>query len=205
MKIPQGISFGSKVAVIPGYLSPFTHSGHMNDFDKKLRYRWINRGDVIGQFEIKGSYDNNIFSRTFNSKTHTADIKSPVSGLVLHSTLKHTFTNDFENWNSDKGQKLANFAMLLPDDEPKPESGNFMYYRMCRLVRDMCHYYLRNSRYWSMGAYTLENLEKYIKTQLNTNPLIFEALPYWGDYLDEVRIKHPELRPYIKHLSKNLN
>ncbi len=204
MEIPEGISFGSKVAVIPGYLSPFTHSGHMNDLRKKLIYRWINRGDVIGLFEIKGSYDNNIFSRTFNSKTHTANIKSPVSGLVLHSTLKHTFTNDFERWNSGKGQTLANFAILLPDDEPKTESGNFMYHQMCRLVKDMSHYYLRKSRYWSMGAYTLEDLDEYIKLQLNTNPLIFDALPHWGDYLDEVRIKYPELRPYIKHLSTNM-
>ena len=201
MDIPQGITFGSKVVVIPGPASGFTHSGDIKSLMKMQGFRWVKRGEQIGEFRIKGSYGDTFFSRLIDSKVHSAPIRCPVSGLLLHTTLNHTPSPYLENWNSIKEPQLAHFALLLPDDEPKPESGEYMYREMCNLIRNMKHYYFKDSRYWSMSALSPENLEKLIELQLSTHPVIFDALPNWGGYLDEARTNKPELRPYIKHLA----
>lgn len=203
MDIPQGITFGTKVVVIPGYLSGFTHSGNIRTYEEKRNYRWVKRGEPIGEFVIEGSYDDSFLARLFNTKLHSSSIKSPVSGLVLHPTLSHELHSYLEekNWNSMKNPPIANYALLLPDDEPKPESGNYIYSDMCRLIQNMKHYYFKKSRYWSMGEFSEDGLEGLIKNQLNADPLIFDALPKWSGYLDEARTVYPELRPYLKHLS----
>lgn len=200
MGIPKGIKFGSKVAVIPGYASGFTHSGYVKDLLHKQNYIWINRGQPIAEFKIEGSPTNHFLSRLFNSKVHSVPIPSPASGLLLHTTLKNELASYLKKWNSMKAPPLADFSLLLPDDEPKPETGIYMYERMCNLVREMSHYYYKNSRRWSMKAFSPEILENLIDLQLGANPIIFDALPIWEDYLNEARIKKPEIRPYIKHI-----
>lgn len=201
MDIPHGITFGSKVAVVPGYASGFTHSGNVLDLMERQNYRWIKRGEPIADFKIEGSYGDSFFSRLIDSKVHFAPIRCPVSGLLLHSTLKHELSSYLKDWNSMINPPLADFALLLPDDEPMPESGEYMYQEMCSLIRGMGHYYFRDSRYWSMGAFSPEALDNLIKLQLGARPMIFDALPTWGEYLDEARTNKPELRPYIKHLA----
>lgn len=200
MDIPQSITFGSKVAVIPGYASGFTHSGDVKELLEKKNYCWVNRGEPIAELRIEGSYNNSFLSRLFDSKVHAVSIPSPVSGLLLHTTLNHELSSYLENWNSMKTPPLAGFALLLPDDEPKPETGMYMYERMCNLIRSMGHYYYKSSRYWSMDAFSPETLDNLISLQLNANPIIFDALPTWEDYLNEARTNKPEIRPYIKHL-----
>ncbi|KKL19831.1 hypothetical protein LCGC14_2461540 [marine sediment metagenome] len=202
MDIPKDTKFTTKVVVVPSYLGGFTHSGYVRNFTEKRNYRWIKRGEPIGEFVIKGSSYDTFYSRTFNKKLHSVPIKSPVSGLVLHPTLSsglEIFLRD-KNWNSLKNPPTANFALLIPDDEPVPETGNYIYAEMCRLIQDMKHYYFRESRYWTMGALSEEKLNELIRFQLSANPLIFDALPNWAPYQKEARIKYPELRPYIDHL-----
>lgn len=202
MDIPKGITFGTKVVVVPSYLGGFTHSGYVRDFSEKRNYRWIERGEPIGEFIIKGSLHDTFYSRNFDKKLHTAPIKSPVSGLVLHATLSsglEIYSRD-KNWNTLTNPPIADFALLIPDKEPMPERGNYIYTEMCRLIQDMKHYYFKESRYWSMGALSAETLDEFIQFQLSANPLIFDALPKWANYLDEARTKYPELRPYINHL-----
>lgn len=200
MQIPQGITFGSKVVVVPGYASGFTHSGSVESLMEGQNYRWVTRGDPIGEFRINGSFGDNFISRLTSSKLHSAQIRSPVSGLLLHSTLKDELSLYLEGWNSMKQPPIADFAILLPDDEPKPESGEYMYSLMCRLIRDMSHYYFKDSRYWSMPAFSPDGLEQLIELQMSAQPMIFDALPTWSDYLDQARTQKPALRPYIKHL-----
>ncbi|MBU2876435.1 MULTISPECIES: hypothetical protein [Alteromonadaceae] len=200
MDIPNGITIGSKVAVIPGYASGFTHSGSVIDLLNKQNYCWINRGDPIAEFKINGSYNNNVLSRLIASKVHSVYVPSPVSGLLLNTKLKDETLSYLEDWNSLKAPPLVNFAVLLPDDEPKPETGKYMYKNMCNLARQMSHYYYKNSRYWSMEAFSPDILTRLIDVQLSVNPLIFDVLPKWADHLDEARINKPELRPYIKHI-----
>lgn len=200
MDIPQGITFGTKVAVIPGYASGFTHSGYVTDLCEKKNYCWIKRGDPIAEFKIEGSFNDSFLSRMFDSKVHSAPIRSPVSGLLLHTTLKHELSSYLEDWNSMKEPPLADFALLLPDDEPKPETGEYMYERMCNLARSMSHYYYKKSRFWSMDAFSPDIMDTLISLQLGANPVIFDALPTWEDYLNEARTDKTELRPYIKHI-----
>lgn len=204
MDIPKGITFGTKVVVVPGYASGFTHSGNVVSSMKNQNYRWVSRGEPIGEFRIKGSVSNSFLSNLLSSKVHTATIPSPVSGLLLHSGLKHELSSYLADWNSMKSPPLADCAILLPDDEPKPESGEYMYLKMCRLIQSMKHYYFKNSRYWSMPAFSQQGLDDLIKLQTSALPKVFDAIPTWGDYLDELRIKKPDLRPYVKHLSTPL-
>lgn len=203
MEVPTGVTFGSKVAVIPGYASGFTHSGDVVSLMKNENYRWVTRGEPIAEFQIHGSCGDNFISRWLSSETHSVQIKCPVSGLLLHSTLKHELSQYLENWNSMKEPPRADFAVLLPDDEPPMETSEYIYSSMCRLIRDMKHYYLKKSRYWSMSAFSPERLEALIEEQLSAQPIVFDALPTWNDYLNEARTKQPELRPYLKHLVQN--
>lgn len=200
MQIPHGITFGSKVVVVPGYASGFTHSGDFLNLMAGQDYRWVTRGDPIGEFQIYGSFGDNFISRLTSSKLHSAPIRCPVSGLLLHSTLQDELSKYLEDWNLMEQPPLAEFAILLPDDEPKPESGQYIYSAMCRLIRDMSHYYFKHSRDWGMRAFSPDVLAILIELQMSAQPVIFDALPKWSGYLDEVRTRKPELRPYIKHL-----
>ncbi len=202
MQIPNGITFGSKVAVVPGYASGITHSGNVVSLMARQSYRWVARGEAIGEFRIEGSFGDSFLSRLISSKTHSAPIKCPVSGLLLYSELKDELSGYLKDWNSMKQPPIADFALLLPDDEPKPESGKYIYSEMCQLIRDMKHYYFKDSRYWTLPAFSPDNLEKLIEYQIAAQSKIFDALPRWSDYLDEARTKKPELRPFLKHLAK---
>lgn len=201
MSIPTGITFGSKVLVVPGYASGFTHSANIESLFERENYRWVQRGEAIGEYRIDGSYGEGFLARLTSSKLHTAQIRCPVSGLLLHTTLNHELFGRLEEWNTMKEPPLAACALLLPDDEPKPESGEYIYSAMCRLARDMKHYYYKPSRYWTMSGFSPESFDALIRTQLSAQPRIFDALPNWGDYFDEARTRKPELRPYLKHLT----
>ncbi len=196
--VPSGISFGNKVLVVPGIASQFTHSGEINSVLETGTYTWISRGDAIAEFFIDGSYSSGFLSRTFSNQRHVVEIRSPVSGLVLHATLDDE--HSLAKWSSLKQPPLAKFAILLPDDEPQPENASFIFGSTCALIQDMKHYYLKQSRRWSMGPFTEQRLDELISLQRSVSPLIFDALPFWRDYLDEARTKRPELRPLLKHL-----
>ena len=202
MEIPKGISFGSKVLVLPGYLGGFTHSGYMNKYSKKRNYRWIKRGEPIAEFVIRGSYYNSLYSRLFNTEEHSVVIKSPVSGLGLHQILSTDSRLERDSWLKDSSNPpYANYAILLPDDEPPPQTGEYMYSSMCNFIMNMKHYYFKDSRYWTMKGFFEEHLKDMIKIQLSANPIKFDALPNWKDYLNEARTNFPELRPHLKHLA----
>lgn len=198
--VPAGTKFSSKVVVVPGYASGFTHSGNVQSLMQGQNYRWVNRGDAIGEFRLHGSLDDSSLSRLLCSKTHSATIRAPVSGLLLHSTLSHDFSDTLSNWNAMKQAPVASFSILLPANEPAPESGEYVYSAMCRLASDMKHYYLKDSRYWSMAAFTSESFDELVKLQTTAQPRIFDVLPAWSDYLGEAHTLKPELRPLIQHL-----
>lgn len=186
--------------VAPGYASAFTHSAKVVNLMERQNYRWVQRGEPIAEFRINGSYGEGLLARMTSTKDYTALIRSPASGLLLHTDLDHALNHDSKEWNARTDPPTAAFALLLPDDEQQPESGKYMFDAMCRLARDMRHYYLKDSRYWSMTALEPEAFEELMVIQCSANPLIFDALPNWADYLDEARTQKPELRPKLKHL-----
>lgn len=217
-QIPEGITFGSKVVVIPGYDAIFWNRfERVVDLMEGQYYRWVQRGDPIGEFRIDGSFGASSFVKLFSPEQHIAVIRSPVSGLLIYSEIRHNI--DYEEWNSLKKPSLANCAILLPDDEPKPETGEYIYSAMCQLARDKRQYQLRSSRvspdlnpsskefnetqYLKFIEHSkLQNSQfnEILKSQIGVQPRIFDALPSWGEYFDEARTKYPELRPYLKHL-----
>lgn len=204
MHIPQGVSFGSKVLVVAGCDFEFRHSGELVGLMeaplKGQGFRWVKRGDPIAEFRIHGSLGDSFISRWTSSELHTAPIRCPASGLVLHGTLNDGFAHYLEDWHSMKHPPLADFAILLPDDEPKPEAAEYVYSPMCGLIRSMSHYYFKKSRTRGWSAFSPDKLERLLKLQLGAQPKLFDALPYWSSDFDEARTEKPELRPYLKHL-----
>lgn len=203
MQIPNGISFGSKVLVVAGCDSWFRHSGELVGLmEAPLRgqgFRWVKRGDPIAEFRIHGSVGDSFLSRWTSSELHTAPIRCPASGLVLHGRLNDGFAHYLANWHSTNYPGV-DFAILLPDDEPTPESAEYVYSPMCHLIRKMSHYYFKKSRSMGWSAFSPDKLEGLLKLQLGAQPKLFDALPFWSSYFDEARTDKPELRPYLKHL-----
>lgn len=201
MKIPNDIIFSSKVVVVPGPFYECIHSGELTERMTDEIYPWVSRGDPIGKFQINGSYNDNFISKLLSSKIHSASIRSPVSGIVLNRTLKKFNYFELEDWISGQGSPFALFAILVPDDEPKPESSEFVYSDMCKLIIDMKHYYYKDSKIWTkMRAFTPEKLNYAIKLQMSAQPITFDAVPDWIDNFNEMRNVKPELRKFIKHL-----
>ena len=183
--IPEGITFGHKVVVIPSVSNAFTHSG---DMEERLHrtYKWINRGDPLGHYRIAVDRIDIPVLRFFaGTKPHSAAIPSPVSGLLIH----HIY---------DFGSDIT--AVLLPDDEPAAEDGQYMFRSMCHLCIDQQKYFLKPSRYWSLNAYSKQRFQEIIETQLSRSCQYVDAMPRYEDYFDEARTRHPNLRPYLRHL-----
>ncbi len=198
--IPQGITFGRKVLVMPGIGSGFTHSGDIKENLQGRNYHWIQRGAPVAEFYIDGSHAGNSLIRAFTSKTYTAAIRAPVSGMILHSTVGTSLNSDVSDLSRQSHPPLAQFSILLPDDEPPAEGGEYIFGDVCRLIRDFQHYFLKPSRYWSMGPFTSDELGKLLTSQQRSACGVFDALPFWADYLNEARTKYPHLRPYLKHI-----
>lgn len=185
--IPEGITFGKTVAVIPSVSQAFSHSGHL-EMSGRLHesYTWIDRGSNLDQYTIEVDRLNVPVLKFFaGTKQQTAPIPSPVSGLLVHSSY-------------DFGMGLT--AILLPDDEPRAEEGGYMFRALCHLCTEHKQYFLKPSRYWTLGAWSEDRFNEVIKDQLSQQCKYVDAMPNYKDYFDECRIRHPSLRPHLKHL-----
>ena len=171
--IPEGIQFGSKVVVIPSVSMAFSHSGNMKS-EYKNTYVWIDRGDSLGHYTIEADKtDIPLLKLFYGTETKSVSISSPVSGLLIHATY------DFATSNS-----LT--AVLLPDDEPGAQNGEYIFRNLCRLCSRYKNYFLKPSRYWSLGARTEEQFENHISEQLSKKCEIVDALPKYKDYFDDI-------------------
>ena len=115
--IPNGVTFGTEVLVMPSLIgSVFTHAGGTDTVSyKPNKYSWVKKGDVIAEVYIsrpktKFGLINDIF---FNDIISKVPIKSPASGLALHSEYSDNFTVELK----DDVPPIANFSLLLPSDE----------------------------------------------------------------------------------------
>jgi|TARA_R100001369_G_scaffold55660_1_gene82496 hypothetical protein len=186
--IPEGINFGMKMAIIPSVSMGFSHSGKMENRGRiHDYYAWIDRGKDLGRYTIQIEKTKIPILKLFlETEPRTAAIPSPVSGLLIHSEY------DFDT-------KLT--AILLPDDEPEPENGEYMFRMLCGLCRDYKYYFMKPSRYWSLGAMDDHSFNEMLEEQLSRRCEVVDAMPKYADYFNEIRAKHPNLRPYIRHLA----
>ncbi|WP_299677073.1 hypothetical protein [uncultured Roseobacter sp.] len=200
--IPVGVTLGDKVVIVPGFQQRlFTHAGRPDEeiwWGKE--YSWIKRGQVIGRYHMTIPNSNEDYFRHFmGKKEKSVDVRSPVSGLILHSHF-----NDFIHWpeqeNAPEELPIAAFAILVPDDEPKPDSAEHMFGDLIRFMMDNKGPLFRHSPYWSLEPMDDELFEQLIEMQKNATCLVTNAMPRYQDYLEEARTKYPYLRPYLKHL-----
>ena len=94
--IPNGVTFGTEVLVMPSLIgSVFTHAGGTETKKyKPNNYSWVKKGDIIAEVYIrrpktKFGLINDIF---FNDIISKVPIKSPARGLALHSEYSDNFT-----------------------------------------------------------------------------------------------------------------
>ncbi len=193
--VPAGIVFGSKVLVVPPLTGQFSHSGHLAGLTSAVNYRWVNRGEYVARFTISTPKIDLPLIKYFGGKQyHSSYFRSPVSGLILHPHYEHGFLELTED------PPTAGFAILMPNNEAPAEKGVYIFSQTCDLVRKSRELYMKDSRYWSMRAFSTEEIEEFLLKQEDCNCRVYEALPHWNDYFNEARMRHPDLRPHLRHL-----
>lgn len=200
-RVPEGVQFGDRVLTVPSLFGGiFTHAGDVTPETSKTRsYAWVNRGDLIGTlWLVKRKWNVPVLGAFAGRDRYTAPILCPASGLIVHSTYQANGVVEF-----DDDPPTAAFALLLPDDEPKPVPGDVMFRDAANLIRNHIDVMLQPSPFWSMPPKSPERIEELLQTQLAANSRAYPALPRWQDYFDEARTRHPELRPHLKHLVLN--
>lgn len=198
--IPEGIAFSDKVLIVPDLYSGFTHSGHVSAPLEGKNYSWVRRGQPIGAFEISGSRSPGFLSALISQETATATVRSPASGLLLSTRFDTSFSQSLEALQTQDDPPISAFTLLLPIDEPAPENGEYLYGDVCRTARDFEHYYLKDSRYWSMNGFDKSAFDDMLRKQCAFRCRTFDAMPRYADYFDEARTRRPYLRPNLSHL-----
>lgn len=197
-KIPDGITFGDKVVLVPGLqVRLFTHSGRIiEDHLRPRQYTWIERGEPVGRYETLQS-SGGIFSE---EKWLGADIPSPVSGLIIHSSFGH-----FSDWpKPQRGEivrpTMAQLAILVADDEPAPEDNGFLFDHVLRFIDRHRAPSFKPSKQWTMEGMTEDDYQRLVGYQRQAHCITVAAMPEYHDYFEEARKRYPTLRPYLDHL-----
>ncbi len=186
--VPEGITFGNRVLRVPSVLIALSHSGFLGDTRSGGGYTWVNRGDPVGVFHLR-TVKPGVLGWLAGEKVHSVDVPCPASGLFVHRTF------DFAT-----SEESSLTAILLPDDEPTAEDGAYMFSALTRVCWDNRDTFLKNSRYWSMEAFSADELKDLLDKQVSLECRTIDAMPRYKDYFDEARTRYPNLRPHLKHL-----
>lgn len=180
--IPDGITFGSKVARIPPVASQLLHCGKIIGLVSGKNYAWVQRGQPIAKFILYVS----------KKDRREVYIPAPVSGMLLYTSY------EFGDVEIDGvGQRMV---ILLPDDEPPAEGGDYMFSRLCQTCWDFRAPFLVESTHVTSAGMPEESLRSILDEQLTYSCKYASAMPEYNDYFEEARSRHPALRPFLKHL-----
>lgn len=202
--IPDGVTLGDNVMVMPSLWGGlFTHAGWTsNEHCRPEQYSWVTRGDVIATLYVSRPKIGVTLIDFFVGHTiSSVNILSPASGLVLFTKYQANTTVELVKNSNHSG----NFSLLLPDDEPKPYDGSWMFNDAVELLRANKNLLMKDSRFWSMQAKTSEFIDEYLAKQLAAECVIVPAMPRYKDYFDEARTRFPIIRPHLKHLINQVN
>lgn len=197
-QIPPGITFGNRILKIPHTSRVFDRAiwiqACLRDNPKEIKpnYQWVNRGETLFSFTILTSKTGSKFFDIFAGQNENEiTIPAPASGIILH-------TSHFFGDNEPNG---LHTAMLIPEDEPEALTGHSIFHSLCSFCWDYRDYiFFKPSEF--EGRFNDENLRGAFEEQRSRNCTIHTAMPEYRDYLNEMRTRHPENRPYIKHLAE---
>lgn len=197
--IPNGIQFGSTVAIIPPVVWDLYYLGKMSSAhpDHSNPYCWINRGDPLGYYSIDVLNTTTPILKWFTGEHRkTAIIPSPVSGLLIRSN----YGVDYNMVTDGVDSKNSN-VILLPDDETNCENSSYMF----NDLSDLCHNWYHASKTGltygpHKGNWSQERLKELMKKQFSWSCKYTDALPHYEGSFNEIKIIHPNLRQYLKHL-----
>lgn len=202
-EVPTGTRFGNRVAVLPGLSYAFSHSGALGKSSAARPYTWIERGTPIGGYSIQTPrIDVPILGALVAPEVQHVMIRSPVSGLILHSDYSYCgdvgeFIGPCDaNWRPPAGT----FAVLLAQSEPAPDSGAQMFGDACRLAAEHARLFHRNSRQWSKAGIPPQEFTDILRRQETLSCRLVDATQHYGDYLEEAARKLPALAPLLAHL-----
>jgi len=191
--IPAGISFGNKVLKLPHASTVFDRAiwiqACLRNNPRVLfdNYTWVKKGENLIEFTILTPKIGIPFVDFFVEKNYNKIyIPSPVSGLLLYTSY------GFGDRNKNYGQT----TFLLPDDEPPANGGEFMFSRLCNWDHREYIFYKPSE----FSSFNDQNLSEDFAEQKSRSCEYFEAMPEFESHFREARTKHPELRPYLKHL-----
>lgn len=199
-EVPAGITFGRRALLIPAVSDAFRHSGDLTGLRSNHPYTWVSRGDPIGSYRISvPKTDIPLFSMLVNETVHEVQIPSPASGLVIYSS--YNFENDKHDFSRiEDPSAFYRMTLLLPDDEPPAENGEYMFSVLCQCCWRNRSPFLKPSRSWTWGAFTESGLRECLDDQLQLKPRYVDVMPRFERYLQDARTRYPHLRPHLRHL-----
>jgi hypothetical protein len=195
VNIPKGIEFGRKVIQIPILSKQFEYPLWVqgctrNPISLIDSYCWIDRGSIFAKVAAySDSIDNDFIKFFYRGFRREVPLKSPVSGLVL---------NSFYFFGNEDSEHAAIY-ILIPNDEPEPEGGGYIFGEVCDFFWDHREsIFLKPSKL--KQKFSEDSLRKILDDQKSQVCNTLDALPRFKDHLDEARKKHYDLRPYLRHL-----
>ena len=145
-QVPDSITFGYKILEIPTLEEMGIPMGgygvcNINDGLSRQRYEpcWIERNDYLLTYNFRFfQHENKPFFSYFNDPwfSQEFEIISPISGLLIHFRKELTvgFTSGLQYEDCEEDILPV---LLVPNDEPSPDSANFYVYdRIAQVLRD---------------------------------------------------------------------
>lgn len=195
--VPHGITFGSKVVKLPDTSQIFNRALWIqaciqNPVTLGTYYTWIDRGSNLAKYIIlTHKIGIGLFKFITPKDLTKIFLRSPVSGLLIH--CGHYF--------GDADNSSCRTTLLLPDDEPPAENGEFMFGQLCNFGWDHREsIFMKPTEFRNSNAFSDASLKSSFKEQVSRVCQVSDALPKFNESFQEARTRHPELRPYLKHL-----
>lgn len=198
--IPSGITFGNKVAILPLTPGIFDRAiwiqACLSNNPKVLYkpYTWINRGENLMEFTILTPKTGiPLIDLLANRVYNKIYLKSPVSGLILNSR------HDFSSMMDDSSAIYTSTSILLPDNEPTANNGEYIFGDLCNFCWENRSYIFYKPREFR-GHLDDVKLHNIFSKVIQKTCSYSEAMPYFEPYFQEASNRHSQLRPYLKHL-----
>jgi len=200
--VPAGVRFVDQVVVVPPISYGFSHSGRLRGLFESRPYSWVERGTPIAVYAIAvPRVDVSVFGLLFGSVERAVVVRSPATGLILHSSFGFGDIAAFEGSASAGWERPAGaFSILVPDGEPKAESGAYLFAEVCRLAREQSRYFFRPSRLWSKGPFAPEEFSDLLGRQSAVQCRVVPAAANFEAYFEEAARKLPALAPLLADL-----
>ncbi|HWT01297.1 MAG TPA: hypothetical protein VN256_13700 [Pyrinomonadaceae bacterium] len=184
LPVPDGVTFGDQVLVMPAINTVFERA--VTHWWRPLQNgTWVNRGDTLSYCSVKKE-NASVLERFLARDWMRIPLRSPASGLILKGT------DCFDQ---------AWAAILLPENEPRPEPPEYVFGELCDFFYEHRAYIFRNvKKAQASAARTDEELKGLFDEQRAASYDTASARTTYGQDIKWFSEGDDELRPRLVHL-----